>query len=158
MTNLKRIKYRGGLVEFSIPAHWREEYEPAGGGTFYDDAPGSGTFRINVMTCQSQTEPSEQMARTVLKDGITTTTVEGFLLRREEKAVQEERVPLHMTTWMVAVPVPPQTLRIASFTYTIFSGQQDDPRFAAEIELLDQRVREALYSQAPGVAGEHRPT
>ena len=36
---LKTIKYRGGLVTFRVPAHWKEDYEPEGGGTFYDARP-----------------------------------------------------------------------------------------------------------------------
>ncbi|HMI53316.1 MAG TPA: hypothetical protein VK525_17510 [Candidatus Saccharimonadales bacterium] len=38
---LKTINYRGGVVRFRIPADWVEEYEEAGGGTFYK--PGDNT-------------------------------------------------------------------------------------------------------------------
>lgn len=54
MTNLKHIKYRGGIAEFQIPSHWREEYEPGGGGTFYEDSPDSGTLRLNVLSLSSK--------------------------------------------------------------------------------------------------------
>jgi hypothetical protein len=33
----KTIVYRGGIVRFRIPAHWIEEYEHEGGGTFYEE-------------------------------------------------------------------------------------------------------------------------
>ena len=42
---LKTVNYRGGVVTFRIPAHWREEYGADGGGIFYDTAPDAGTFR-----------------------------------------------------------------------------------------------------------------
>ena len=35
---LKKISYRGGVVEFSIPANWKEEYERDGGGMFYEQS------------------------------------------------------------------------------------------------------------------------
>lgn len=53
MTNvipeLKTIVYRGGLVRFSIPATWQEEYEPDGGGTFYKEGPDTGTLRLILL-------------------------------------------------------------------------------------------------------------
>src|SRR5262249_43907386 len=47
---MKAIRCRGGIVTFRIPAHWTEEYEEEGGGTFYDEDNGSGTLRLNVLT------------------------------------------------------------------------------------------------------------
>jgi len=47
---LKTVHYRGVLVVFQIPDHWVEEYEPAGGGTFYDPDDESITLRLNVLT------------------------------------------------------------------------------------------------------------
>ena len=40
--SLKTINYRGGVVRFRIPASWNEEYEEAGGGTFYAPGDDSG--------------------------------------------------------------------------------------------------------------------
>jgi hypothetical protein len=54
---MKRIVYRGGVVSFLIPDHWLEEYEEEGGAAFYEDKPGSGTLRLNVITA---TEPNRQ--------------------------------------------------------------------------------------------------
>src|SRR5687767_3790902 len=47
---LKTINYRGGVVRFCILANWKEEYEEAGGGTFYAPDDDTGTLRLNVMT------------------------------------------------------------------------------------------------------------
>ena len=45
-TPVKTINYRGGVVRFRVPADWQEEYEDAGGGTFY--APGDDTGTLSA--------------------------------------------------------------------------------------------------------------
>src|SRR4051812_19119370 len=50
--DLKTIVYRGGVVRFRIPADWQEEYEPAGGGTFYAPGDHTGTLRLNVTSAR----------------------------------------------------------------------------------------------------------
>jgi hypothetical protein len=47
---MKHVEYRGGLVRFELPRHWVEEYEPNGGGTFYDEAVDAVTLRLNVLS------------------------------------------------------------------------------------------------------------
>ena len=49
MVPLKTIEYRGGIARFQIPESWVEEYEPRGGGTFYEPGDDTGTLRINVL-------------------------------------------------------------------------------------------------------------
>jgi hypothetical protein len=50
---MKRLEYRGGLVRFELPSHWVEEYEPEGGGTFYDNTIEAVTLRLNVLSFQA---------------------------------------------------------------------------------------------------------
>lgn len=155
MTNLKIIKYRGGIAEFTIPAHWREEYEPEGGGTFYEDSPDSGTLRLNVLSFESKDTPAEQMAATAFRDGMISATNGGLPLRREEKAAEENGENLHIVSWEVAVPVPPRSLRLAIFSYTILERQLQDPAFVAQIQRLQRSIEQASYSQVAGVAGDY---
>lgn len=67
----KTINYRGGVVTMEIPAHWKEEYEPKGGGTFYEDRADSGTLRLNVLTFEDKNgRPSEDTIRSVMRDDV----------------------------------------------------------------------------------------
>jgi hypothetical protein len=50
----EKIVYRGGIAHFHVPTSWVEEYEPAGGGTFYENKPGTGTLRVNVMDLKKE--------------------------------------------------------------------------------------------------------
>jgi hypothetical protein len=58
--NFKTVNYRGGVVSFEIPEHWKEEYEPKGGGTFYEDRPDSGTLRLHVLGFSSTSGRSSE--------------------------------------------------------------------------------------------------
>lgn len=88
MSTLKTIQYRGRVAEFVIPAHWHAEYEPTGGGTFYEDASESGTLRLNVLGFESTDTPAEQMAERAFRDGVIERTSCGFPIQREESIKQ----------------------------------------------------------------------
>ena len=67
MDRLKNICYRGGIACFEIPASWKEEYEPSGGATFYEDLPDSGTLRLNALSVSSNgKETGEQMVASLI--------------------------------------------------------------------------------------------
>src|SRR5262245_5238768 len=60
---MKTIRYRGGVVNFRIPAHWEEEYEEEGGGTFYDEDVDAGTFELRTMLLSSKDPVTTNIAR-----------------------------------------------------------------------------------------------
>lgn len=69
MVPLKTISYRGGIATFAVPESWVEEYEPEGGGTFYDDVEGAGTLRLNVLSFKSNGgQSSEQIVESFVHD------------------------------------------------------------------------------------------
>ncbi|NUY79653.1 hypothetical protein HUK80_02000 [Flavobacterium sp. MAH-1] len=49
---MKKILYRGGLLQFKIPENDVEEYDEIEGATFYEDGPYTGTVRLNVITLE----------------------------------------------------------------------------------------------------------
>lgn len=152
---LKMISYRGGLVYFALPAAWREEYQPDGGGTFYDDRPGSGTLRLNVLSFSSKDVPAKQMAATAFQKGSFELLQDGFPLRKSVVAAEEKGHKLHLHSWEIAVPVQPNSLRIVAFRHTVLAEQEQDPLIVQELEFIDKSVRVATFSQEPGLAGGH---
>lgn len=153
---LKTINYRGGIVVFSIPRNWREEYEPAGGATFYEDSPDSGTLRLNVLGFESENAPAKQMSATAFRTGTVESTLSGFPIRREEKEVEENGERLRIYRWEIAVPVEPRHLRVAIFSYTILANQESAPAIVADVALLDSCIRAASFSQQLGEVGEFK--
>jgi hypothetical protein len=154
---LKTISYRGGLVTFQIPAHWKEEYEPEGGGTFYEDAADSPIFRLQTLTFKSPSPITAEFAPDVLssRGKSETAPVErlasGCALVRYTQSVVDRGEQLLIIYWSVAHVIPPYHARIANFSYTLLERQRDDARFQRELELLDREVRASIFSPELGV-------
>jgi hypothetical protein len=152
----KTVVYRGGIVVFSIPSNWLDEYEADGGGTFYEDVPDSGTLRLNVLSFDSKDKAAAQMAIDVFPANSYELLGNGFPLRRYMKEGMEDGERLHIHRWEVAVPVPPHSVRLAMFAHTVLASQENSPRVKAELALIDRSVRGAVFSQAVGVSGDYQ--
>jgi hypothetical protein len=154
---LKTISYRGGVVRFRIPAHWAEEYESEGGGTFYDDVPDSGTFRLQTITFESPSALITESASDVLSSlpQAAACPVEpltnGCALIRYTEAALDSGHQLLITYWSVAQVLSPHHARIANFSYTLLERQSDDARFRRELDLLDREIRASVFSSELGV-------
>jgi hypothetical protein len=154
---LKTVTYRGGVVTFRIPAHWVEEYEPDGGGTFYDKAPNSGTLRLRVITAEAPSPVTTASAPDVLAGlpqsaGAPTERLpNGCALVRYVQSAVERGERLFITYWTVAHIIPPRNARIATFSYTLLERQRNDARFRSELELLDREIRASIFSPELGV-------
>jgi len=141
-------------VRFSLPSHWREEYEPEGGGTFYEDRPDSGTLRLNVITAESKSgESPEQAAEHAFPAGSFETLPSGLHMRHRIVDAEERGTAIRLHRWEIAVPVPPARVRIVCFTHTILAKQESDPATVAELALVEQSIRSAEFSREPGVSG-----
>jgi hypothetical protein len=153
---LKKVSYRGGVVEFSIPNTWKEEYVAEGGGVFYLDSPDSGTLRLDVITARPpgpmtasttlETIRSLESARgrpiEVLTDG---NALVKFFERRAESGQD-----LYLIYWIIGSRAGADHVRIAIFSYTLLKGQEEDERFKREIALLDSEIRKARFARELG--------
>jgi hypothetical protein len=154
---LKKISYRGGVVEFFIPASWIEEYEKDGGGIFYDPSPDSATLRLNVITAKAPAPLKENSATETLKglrqaqSGRIESLLNGNALLTYSKPATEAGHKLQMFYWMIANPVKPDHIRIATFSYTLLEGQQEQKRFKDELSLLESEIRKATFSKELGL-------
>jgi hypothetical protein len=165
MVDLKTIEYRGGLVTFSIPASWCEEYGPEGGGTFYGHTPHSGTLRLNVITMKSRRDMTEDSIQDAIvkvlpgpgHDREVTRLPNGNAMVRYIEPASENGEELQLHYWEVANPLPPRTMRLAVFSYSMLAAQASDPTVRAELELLDKLISEAEFAKVPGVSGRYPP-
>lgn len=154
--SLKTISYRGGLVSFRIPAHWKEEYEPDGGGAFYENAPDSPTFRLQTITMKSTSPITVESAPNVLSSirEAGTAPIERLMndcaLVRYTQSPLDSGERLFITYWSIAHVVPPYHARIANFSYTLLERQRGDFAFQRELELLDREVRASIFSEEVG--------
>ena len=148
---MKTISYRGGLITFRVPATWKEEYQPEGGGTFYEDRPDAGTLRLNVITAKAPAGklPSDGYSffalKSFAKDERLTKTPHGDGMRIFKDATEERGTKIDLYCWEIAQCIPPETLRIATFTWTILASQSSDPKFQKEIEFLTNEISKAYF-------------
>ena len=154
---MKTINYRGGVIEFRIPATWKEEYSDTDGGTFYEDKPDSGTFRLKIITAQSASEITRESALQVLNSlkqvqGRGELQPNGNALARHEESNVDRGHKIKIFYWIICNPVPPRHARIATFSYTILQSQEDSPQILSELELLDREIRAAEFSSEMGIS------
>ena len=157
MVPVKRICYRGGIARFDIPDSWEEDYEPSGGATFYEDEPDSGTLRLNVLTFSSNgTETGAEMVSGLIAKNGYRPLRDGLAFTRETKLTEENGEQLQINYWRVAVPVEPDSVRIAVFSFTILAEQATEPSIRREIDLLESSIRAAEFSREQGVSGDYQ--
>lgn len=153
---MKEIKYRGGVVTFSIPKHWTENYEPDGGGMFYEDGPDTGTLRLNVITAKSpkslrgdaafvelssmKSVKPESIKR--LPNGNAMTTWVGH------SSEQGQAITLYW--WHVANPVLPSHMRVAIFSYTVLTSQESSVSTKSEVQMLTNSIKNATFHSTIG--------
>lgn len=149
----KQISYRGGLVVFSLPGSWTEEYEPEGGGIFYAPGDDTGTLRLDVITARSPTPISSSASSEVLQK-IGHAQAESLPLGGSiAKGVSREDdrgVPVTIYWWWVANVVEPDHVRIASFSYSILSSQEQSARVTSDLSFLEQSIRNIRFSPTLG--------
>ena len=148
----RRVVYRGGLVEFAVPRHWREEFIAEGGAAFWDERPHAGTLRLNVIGARGPS--SEALVAHFDKRGEFETLANGFHLRRTERKASEDGIAGLVHRWEIAVPVPPDRIRVVCFTWTVEAAHAMNPKNEQDLRIVDAIVRRvATFSQAPGGGG-----
>lgn len=148
---LKEINYRGGIVKFKIPVNWVEKYEEDGGGMFYEDAPNTGTLRLNVLTVKAPVDSKGNLSAEALSivSGSEPNNIEilsnGNALSRSIERTKEQGQKITLYWWFVANTIPPNYVRVANFSYTILTSQENMDEFKNEIKLLDEQIKNCVF-------------
>jgi hypothetical protein len=155
-SKLKMINYRGGVIRFRIPSDWLEEYEDAGGGTFYRPGGETGTLRVNVTTGEGPPEKLltvDDVAKLTASVSFGATPVhfgENAVLLRYDMPEKERGRSLTIRCWGILQVLPPKNFRHVLFTYTLLADHFSDPANIAEMELLDREIEAAQLSPRLG--------
>jgi len=153
---MKEIQYRGGIVSFSVPKHWVEKYEPDGGGMFYEDAPNTGTLRLNVITAKSPKPllPDAAHEELVAMKSVNADSVQrlsnGNAIATSVQHSSEQGQAITLYWWHVTNPVPPNHIRIANFSYTVLTSQKSSRTIKSEIQLLTESIKNAKFHPTLG--------
>ncbi len=156
--SLKTINYRGGVVRFRVPADWQEEYEDAGGGTFYAAGDDTGTLRINVLTMEAPAgkvvnagTAAEVLEGESQKYGVPIVPLrDGVAIIRYDLPAEERGQPLTIRYWRISQSLAPTSVRIVLFSYTLLKEQWDDPSSQEDLALIEREIAAAELAHALG--------
>ena len=153
---VKEVQYRGGLVTFAIPKQWVEEYEPDGGGMFYENSPDTGTLRLNVITAKSPKSLSADAAFEELLaiKGVSRENAQrlanGNAFATSIQHSSERGRDITLFWWHLSHAIRPNHLRIANFSYTVLSSQEASSSVQSEVQLLTKYIKEAKFYSTLG--------
>jgi hypothetical protein len=149
--SLKEINYHGGVINFKIPSNWKEEYEKDGGGTFYEDAPDTGTLRLSIITMQAPPDVKGNLPAQALSSisSIDQNNIEildnGNALAHAIQRTEEQETKITIYWWYLANHLPPNHVRLANYSYTILTSKENDNNIQEEIMLLEGLIKTAVF-------------
>jgi hypothetical protein len=150
---MKEIAYRGGLVRFSIPSDWKEEYDQDGGGLFHGAS--SGTLHLNVLTfaaTDARAVDIEANARDMAAkhNGNVIVLREGEVMARYDRQETENGEAITFRTWAIHDRVDESNVRIVVFTYSLPSARFVDEKHKKQIDMIDREIRSARLANVVG--------
>ena len=154
--SLKEISFNGGVIKFKIPSSWKEEYGKNGKGAFYEDAPDTGTLRLQVITMQAPPDVEGDLLVLALSSlpGVDRQDVEilgnGNALAHSVQRSDEDGEEYTLYWWHLANHVPPDIVRMANYSYAILTSKENDSKTREEIELLERQIKQAVFQPGPG--------
>ncbi len=149
----KHVFYRGGLVVFSIPRDWIEEYEPEGGGMFFAEGEDTGTLRLNVTTFSSPRAITADSAREFLATlGLPVETLQnGNALATRVTKTTDQGQKIVIYSWHLSGSLAPETIRLANFTYTVLASMTQSSATVNDLAFIEASIRHATFSSEHGV-------
>lgn len=144
--NAKEICYRGGIVIFPLPENWIEEYEPSGGGTFFEDAPQSGTLRLNVLDFDFDANSETRFdSYQPFRDGLHIKTAKEQFVEDDDECI--------LLSWQIGYDVGGNRFRIANFTYTIEAAKFRGEQALYELSVIKMILKMAEFGRELGETG-----
>lgn len=148
----KEVIYRGGVVRFFIPTHWREEYEEDGGGIFYEPSENTGTLRLNVLSFLAKEDvlPSYPLEiirkRSVEYRGKVEELPDSRFLLKYSMNARENDEDLVVYYWEVARMVSPRDYNIAVFSFTIgLNEMKSASAIGEEVAAIEDEIKNVKF-------------
>ncbi|MBW8888027.1 MAG: hypothetical protein JF616_09750 [Fibrobacteres bacterium] len=149
---MRSIEYRGGVIRFSIPEQWKEEYESNGGGTFYEEGGETGILRLNVLTLAAP--PGRRfengldvlLAQPIPKGARLNKVANGNGLLFSRCNSKESGQAIEIFSWQLAHTALPKKIYLAQFTWTVKASAQGLMDQSDEIAMIDTIISQAVFS------------
>jgi hypothetical protein len=145
---MKVVQSLGGGAKFRIPKNWIEEREEDLM-MFYAPGPNAGTLRLSVLEARGSKAVDKAVPSTILKEsqvqhkGKLEKLGQDRWLLTYAKRSKEKGESLYLAFWMVEEKASDRVTN-SIFSYTLLEGQQDEPQYRAEIQMLDREIRNMI--------------
>jgi hypothetical protein len=148
----RRIRYRGELLSFHVPADWQEEAGADGGAAYFPPSASNGwTLHVEVLSMQPPA-PLRDACDALAGRGRGTPVLlpSGLALSRTQGRFEQGGRQGINETWHLAQWLPPDRVRIAVFALTVPVDQAGSPAFRADLQTLCDSLPEARFSPLAG--------
>jgi hypothetical protein len=141
---MKTISYRGGIISFRVPAAWTEAYGSDGGAVFSPDDSNNVGLYVNVLTAKPPgVADAEALRQALAASGELDAAPEWLgngnaILRRRLTTRGGTAREVH--SWTIANAVPPDTVRVATFTLNSAGLVSEDL-----LGVLDREIQATVF-------------
>ena len=145
---MRVVRSLGGAVKFRVPKDWIEQREEDLM-MFYAPGPRAGTLRLSVLDARGSKAVSATVPSPVLKSqqarhkGKIVELAKGRWLLTFEHRDKEQGKSQYLAFWIVEEKSRDR-VTTSIFSYTLQDGQQSEPRYREEMQMLDREIRNMI--------------
>jgi hypothetical protein len=143
---LDEVAIFGEKVRFLIPHEWVEGEDEDNTYLYHAPNTDSGWLRVSLITVNAD-DPEERLrALLPLSEELFISEKNGNRVQPSEKKSRQDGTDLHIYRWTVGNVVPPGRVFEALFSYTILEERRDERETRETVDLLEELVTEAIFS------------
>ena len=142
------------MLTIDLPDSWEQEVEEDEVGVFYSDAADAGVLRIRARMYHNPTHTVTPDAVSALLSGMAERLVpdqkndveilpNGDMLLTYIQTFPDDAPPLVVASWLVGIAVPPDSVQMFSYTYTVPGQFAATKATIEELELVEEAIRGA---------------
>lgn len=156
---MKTFEHSSGSLTLSIPDDWTQETEEDEVGVFYSAVEDAGVLRIRARTYHNPADTVTPDAVSALlvsmaerlnpdKKNEVETLPDGSMVITYLQTFPEDTPPLVVASWLVGMQVPPHSVQMISYTYTVPGQYAGTKATIEELELVEEAIRGAEYAMS----------
>jgi len=121
---------------------------------FFEEGEDTGTLRLNVTTFGSPKAITAESAREFLATAVglpVETLQNGNALAKRITKTTDRGQKITMYSWHLSASLPPETIRLANFTYTVLASETQSSTTMKDLSFIEASIRQATFSNEHGV-------
>ena len=142
LNKYKKVSHSDGMIQFRVPKDWTEELEDDGNLVLWNESGISGTLRLTLLTAKKKNEISDNPALSLLGDKEPKAVVleNDNAYRYFASESEENGDPIKIFHYELANYIEPEYYRLALYSFTIYSAQENKKEIQKQLEVLDREL------------------